>query len=265
MRPGGWRRVNVDEDRIRQLYVADELPVWTIASLMGVSSATVRHRLKKMGIVIRPVHFYDSPQNIPIGSKFGRLTVIGETYFRAKADGTRQSVTPVRCSCGIQKDIANKSLTSGGATSCGCRRRETVTERMRARKNTKPPQGKWLRYNNGYVYYTCNRPDGRSQNIFQHVLVMERRQNRPLCPGEQVHHINSVDKADNDQFCKACGKEWPELENDGLLHCECGWSGKSNLQLRITAHGAGSAYACSDCGSHRIHPVPLADPEVIVA
>lgn len=52
-----------------------------------------------------------------IGERFGVLTVIAE------ADGPRSGrFVSVKCDCGVEKVVRATNLTSGGTTSCGCRR-----------------------------------------------------------------------------------------------------------------------------------------------
>lgn len=61
--------------------------------------------------------------------------------------------------------------------------------------------------------------------VLEHRLVMGRALGRPLSGSEEVHHRDNRDRSNNDL---------------------------SNLELRITAHGAGAAFCCADCGSTNI-------------
>lgn len=60
--------------------------------------------------------------------QFGRLTVLHEI------EGIPRRAVMVRCSCGVEKQIALSALVSGAVKSCGCLNREVAAERARARK-----------------------------------------------------------------------------------------------------------------------------------
>lgn len=65
--------------------------------------------------------------------------------------------------------------------------------------------------------------------IYQHREIMEGFLERPLFPGETVHHIDGI-------------------TDNNLLN---------NLQLRNKPHGEGQAYQCQECGSCNVIAVPL--------
>jgi hypothetical protein len=63
---------------------------------------------------------------IPIGTKFGRLEVISESFKMENKDGWENAVK-VKCECGVIKSIFKERLTaSKGTRSCGCLIRESI-------------------------------------------------------------------------------------------------------------------------------------------
>ena len=55
-------------------------------------------------------------KSIEVGSRFGRLVVIGE--------GSKIGYSLCRCDCGTEKEIPNDSLKGGRSKSCGCLQRD---------------------------------------------------------------------------------------------------------------------------------------------
>ena len=67
----------------------------------------------------------DSQTRYDIGTRFGRLTLIGKIRVNKKTKWV------VKCDCGTQKEVDGHSVTSGKTTSCGCHRVETCGDRFR--------------------------------------------------------------------------------------------------------------------------------------
>lgn len=61
------------------------------------------------------------------GLKFNRLTVIGDAPSRREPSGKLVKRVIVRCDCGVEKDVAWKTLKRGQAKSCGCLAEEIKT------------------------------------------------------------------------------------------------------------------------------------------
>lgn len=59
-------------------------------------------------------------RTIALGTRFGRLTVIGEVYARTDEHGKRRGWVLCQCDCGSQKEFMTQSLFSGVVVSCGC-------------------------------------------------------------------------------------------------------------------------------------------------
>ena len=65
---------------------------------------------------------------IPIGTRFGRLTVLDGTL--TIGDGSRkQGASLCVCDCGIQRIIRSKDLRRGSTQSCGCLQQDNVNLR----------------------------------------------------------------------------------------------------------------------------------------
>jgi hypothetical protein len=76
-----------------------------------------------MGIPISPKSRH---QILPIGAKFGRLTIASQPY---KLNTKRHDIFyDCDCDCGITKRIRYQYLSNSDAISCGCRMRETQIE-----------------------------------------------------------------------------------------------------------------------------------------
>lgn len=57
---------------------------------------------------------------IEIGQVYTRWTIIGDSVVTS----SNQRKWPCRCQCGTQRYVLERSLRSGGSTSCGCLRKE---------------------------------------------------------------------------------------------------------------------------------------------
>jgi len=60
---------------------------------------------------------------IPIGTRYGRLTVVGAPF---KPEGARDYFVACACDCGERKAVRPSDLRSGDTRSCGCLRKETA-------------------------------------------------------------------------------------------------------------------------------------------
>jgi hypothetical protein len=81
------------------------------------------------------------PLNDLTGQRFGRLVVIerGESYvnttLRPFGKPTTHKVTRwvCQCDCGNIVEVTRNNLISGASTSCGCKRKEKMSEIAKAR------------------------------------------------------------------------------------------------------------------------------------
>lgn len=71
-------------------------------------------------------------KELPVGQKFGRLTILGPADPVTESDGKRRAHSHVRCDCGTELVASNKRMTTGLTKSCGCLRREVTAAKNKA-------------------------------------------------------------------------------------------------------------------------------------
>lgn len=64
-----------------------------------------------------------------IGDQYGRLVVVSENEKKRNEKGRVVRILNCKCSCGNFKDVQFSSLISGNTKSCGCIKKEILTER----------------------------------------------------------------------------------------------------------------------------------------
>jgi hypothetical protein len=66
-------------------------------------------------------------QKTPIGAKFGRWTVIGDSE-PSGLDNNYHTYVPCRCECGTERKVTKHHLLSGRSSSCGCLHKEITVK-----------------------------------------------------------------------------------------------------------------------------------------
>jgi transposase len=109
---------------LQRLYISG-MSLRGLAAKFGVTHQCISGKLRKCGTEMRTSAASKGTVRksrlvlIPIGSKFGRLTIVGPPEYKA-----RDPFYPVRCECGTQKKVMHYSLKNGDTRSCGCLRKD---------------------------------------------------------------------------------------------------------------------------------------------
>lgn len=90
-------------------------------------------------------------KNIPIGQRFGKLTVNGSAFLR-QAGRNKSTFVPCICECGTEVVKKLKYLNSGNVRSCGCLQAEqgkinlthawAAKRKVKCKKIQRPPEFK---------------------------------------------------------------------------------------------------------------------------
>lgn len=70
------------------------------------------------------------------GKVFGRLSVLYRDDDSVAKSGKRHTKWMCQCECGNMISVVSNNLTRGATTSCGCARKEIVSERMKTHGDT---------------------------------------------------------------------------------------------------------------------------------
>lgn len=152
--------------------------------------------------------------DVPVGARYGRLTVIKEVEKIVYPKGGTARNFLCLCDCGTKLEVRLGQLTSGGTKSCGCWHKHRVSEMCKARKKSNKYEFKadcvigYTRKGKSFVidtedydkiknYCWCiNGQHGyivtrdKEKVLFMHRLIMDAPK------GMVVDHINHV-KTDN--------------------------------------------------------------------
>jgi hypothetical protein len=85
----------------------------------------------------KPRDHYTASQ-IPLGARFGRLTIIGPCLRHVYRTGAYAYRYDCRCDCGTLKNVNGSNLLTGDIVSCGCYRKEVTGQKQRT-FNVKDP------------------------------------------------------------------------------------------------------------------------------
>ena len=134
------------------------------------------------------------PLPIWAGQRFGRLTAI-ERIFCPGAGRWR-----VRCSCGAEKTVSSFHLFSGEAKSCGCLRKDQLTERNRRHGDSDTAEYRaWVKMRD-----RCENPNNKNYRDYggRGIAVCDRWKNSYenflTDMGRRPSVAHSIDRINND-------------------------------------------------------------------
>lgn len=176
-----------------------------------------------------------------------KLDLTGQTFGRLKVSGLAEATGRgvhwlCICRCGVVVRLRTNSLTSGNSTSCGCKRRESVTKH--GKKHT-PEYAAWRSMIN-----RCHRPGNRNYPNYggRGITVCDQWRNdfaRFLEDvGKRPSDKHSLDRIDNDKSYEPGNVRWATSKEQirnrrNTILVE--WN-SSIIPLSVAAKNAGITY-----------------------
>lgn len=177
------KKININLNEVRRLYIEEELPTGKIAELLGVSKGAIRRRLREADVPIRTategrlISYKKGLFKRPPGQK--RL-ILDEQFIKDKylADiSITQIAHELNCSVrAIQNRIQWLGIYERG-------RQKRLQRGMR---NPRWKGGRKLV--DGYVYIY----QGNHRYIPEHRLIWETTHSKSLPKGWVIHHLNGI-------------------------------------------------------------------------
>lgn len=166
-----------------------------------------------------------------IGERFGRWTVVGDPVLSAR--GERKWLC--RCDCGTERHVLERSLRSGGSTSCGCLRREETQRALRNDLTGKvfgdltalhPSQ---TVHKNGGVWWVCQCSCGEIYECPSTLLATGKRTH---CSGTaHKNHTNTVDITGRrfNRLTALYPTEKRDAKGFVIWHCRCDCGNETDI------------------------------------
>lgn len=202
--PSEQFKLEVNEDKLRELYGINKLPIKKIAQMFGVSSTTVRRRMRDYGIIGRTLSeslLISWQKSIGKRNKCNITDLeLRKLYYGQNMD-CRQIASLYHVS---MPTILNRMKYLGIQRRSASESRKISYKVRKPTKSENSPNWKGGRhYDKTHGYITIVLPTTHplykeigNHKLVEHRLVMMEHLGRILLNSEQVHHINGV-KTDN--------------------------------------------------------------------
>lgn len=181
-----------------------------------------------------------------IHKQFGRWTVIGDAITTAR--GERKWLC--RCTCGTERYVLERSLNSGGSTSCGCLRRENVSEarsldlngqvfgELTVLKKCNPKNGR------RGIWWLCRCSCGREYEVSGSLLAAGKRTH---CKNPVHERQSSYRDISGQRFCQLVAL-YPVSQTDAkgyrIWHCRCDCGNEVDVSYNNLMYGNQKSCGC---------------------